>query len=366
MATLDRHERDKLLAAARHVGRSARPKIPIRAARVMEDDDDDGYVAVRKPQNDLDERLWRLIQVQQTTDTPVGETALVVNVARTGATVLLNDVPTFCQVQDSLLARGDGLAVGDNAVMQDRGGVLTIVGFKPRKTKLSRPDVDLANSERVIAANIDTVVVVCSVVSPPLHVRILDRFLIAIQRGKCRAAIAVNKLDLANADERERELSQLDPYRVLGVPVIECSTNTGEGMAELRACLVGQLATFVGHSGVGKSSLINALKPDLGLKVGDVSEGYGRGTHTTTSSSLLDLGDLRVIDTPGIRSFGLWRLRKAELPWYFPEFAMAGGCKYRDCTHTHEPQCGVKEAVKDGTIDRARYDTYLRIRPTLR
>ena len=133
-------------------------------------------------------------------------------------------------------------------------------------------------------------VVVVSVVSPPLHPRIIDRYLIAIQKGGCQPAIVVNKIDLLPQAEREGELAKLACYERLGVPVLPCAAASHEGIEALRELLAGQLAAFVGHSGVGKSSLVNALKPELDVKVGDVSAGYGRGTHTTTSSTLLDLG----------------------------------------------------------------------------
>ena len=130
--------------------------------------------------------------------------------------------------------------------------------------------------------------------------------------------------------------------------------------------LSGKLCAFVGHSGVGKSSLLNALEPGLGIETGEVWRGYGRGTHTTTASTLHQVGNgLRVIDTPGIRSFGLWNLDAAELSFYFPEF-QGVACRFAGCSHSHEPSCGVKAAVASGRIARVRYDTYLRLMAELR
>ena len=130
----------------------------------------------------------------------------------------------------------------------------------------------------------------------------------------------------------------------------------------------GRVCAFVGHSGVGKSSLINALHPDVSAREGDVSEAHGRGTHTTTASTLYELRDgTRVIDTPGIRSFGLWKINAEELRWYFPEFdALRASCRFGDCTHSHEPGCGVRAGVESGQIAAARYDTYLRMLGSLR
>jgi ribosome biogenesis GTPase len=260
------------------------------------------------------------------------------------------------------------IAVGDEVAVEAKGGsIYTVVSVLPRRTKLSRPDPGKSSHERVIVANVDAVVIVVSVLSPPLHPRLIDRYLIAIHRGGAAPVICVNKLDLVAKSMRSEELAKLAPYRALDVPIVECSASECEGIADLRQVLLGRMAAFVGHSGVGKSSLVNALRPELELKVGSVSEGYGRGTHTTTASSLWDLGDgTRVIDTPGIRSFGLWSLREDELPFYFPEFAVVGRCKFNDCSHTHEPICALKEAVESGEISRDRYDTYLRILSSLR
>jgi ribosome biogenesis GTPase len=227
---------------------------------------------------------------------------------------------------------------------------------------LSRPDVENGNIERIIAANIDVVVVVVSVVAPPLHPRIIDRYMVAIQRGGAKMLLAINKVDLLGSSNRESELAKLDPYRS-SISMVYCSTTDSTGIEDLRELLKGQTCAFVGHSGVGKSSLINAFEPSLSILTGSISEGYGRGTHTTTSSTLHELqGGTNLIDTPGIRSFGIWDIAAKELAWYFPEFEdLRSNCKFRDCTHSHEPQCGVKQAVSNGCLSKARYDSYLRI-----
>lgn len=318
----------------------------------------------------LDDFLWKALQeYEERAGINVSEESLmgtIITVQSRTCTVVIAGKPVVCQFASRPGSSPD-LAVGDEAEVERRGDVYMVLGVKRRRTKLSRPDPDKSRQEMVIVANIDWVVVVVSVKSPPLHPRLIDRYLMAVQRGGAKMAIAVNKLDLLETpEERAEELSKLAPYRSIGVPVVLCSAALGEGRAELLDLLRGSLSAFVGHSGVGKSSLLNALKPDLGLQVGAVSEGYGRGTHTTTASTLWELDDdTRVIDTPGIRSFGLWDISEEEVPWYFPEFAQAGRCKFRDCTHTHEPQCAVKEAVESGAISEERYDTYLRIRESL-
>jgi len=198
--------------------------------------------------------------------------------------------------------------------------------------------------------------------APPLRPRLIDRFLIAIQRGGARPVICVNKIDLLEPPEREAELRRLDVYRDLGVPVVGCSTRTGEGLAELRGAVLGKLSALVGHSGVGKSSILNALDERLTLATNTLHK-RGTGRHTTTASTLYDCGgDTYLIDTPGIREFGLWDLDRDSLRDYFPEFEEpAESCRFTDCTHVHEPVCEVKRRVEEGTLNRARYETYLRL-----
>lgn len=258
------------------------------------------------------------------------------------------------------LLDGKRPVVGDEvdvAVGQD-GRTWRVKAIAPRRTVLARRSAGNSHRHQPIVANVDVVCVVVSVVSPPLHPRLIDRYLIAIQRGGAEPLVCVNKIDLL---EDPAELEVLEPYRELGVRVIPCSAGSGQGIEDLREAVRGKCLAFVGHSGVGKSSLANALFPALELRTGAVSEGYGRGTHTTTASQMVDLGDgTRVIDTPGIRSFGLGSFAPGELQEYFPEFEGLP-CRFRDCTHSHEPDCAVQEAVNAGAIPAARYDTYLRL-----
>ncbi|HSN69669.1 MAG TPA: ribosome small subunit-dependent GTPase A, partial [Thermoanaerobaculia bacterium] len=188
-------------------------------------------------------------------------------------------------------------------------------------------------------------------------------YLIAIQSGGAQPLIAVNKVDLVPSEDRELILSELDPYRALGIPVVLCSSETREGLEELRQRLLGRLAVFVGHSGVGKSSLIKALKPEITVRVGKIRARTGTGRHTTTRSTLYDLGgETRIIDTPGIREFGLWQVDPRELRYYFPEIQdRALACRFNDCLHDQEPECAVKEAAERGEIPSERYANYLKM-----
>ena len=253
-----------------------------------------------------------------------------------------------------------GLAVGDR-VLFESGAVREIL---PRRTALSRPDPHDPRVERVLAVNVDVVVNVVSVSSPPLRPGLIDRYLVAIQRGGAEPLICVNKIDLM---QDPRELEVLDAYREIGVPVVLCSAATGAGISELMDALAGLTCVFSGQSGVGKSSVLNAICPSLALATHDVSAANNKGQHTTTSSSLHILANgAKVIDTPGIRQFGLWEISAEELRGYFHEFdRFSLDCPYADCTHTHEPGCEVRDAVRRGEIAQGRFDAYLRIRQSL-
>jgi ribosome biogenesis GTPase len=255
------------------------------------------------------------------------------------------------------------LAVGDRVVAEPaEGGMWRLVEVLPRRTALSRPDPSQPHLQRLIAANIDVVVHVVSVKAPPLRPRLIDRFLIAVAQGGAQPAICVNKIDLVDPADRQEALRPLQEYEALQVPIVVCSIKTGEGIEALRALIEGKTSTLVGHSGVGKSSILNALDARLQLITGDLHK-RGTGRHTTSSSTLYDLGgDTYVIDTPGIREFGLWNLSPQSLREYFPEFEEAAEwCRFNDCTHLHEPDCEVKRRVERGEISRARYDTYVRL-----
>jgi len=261
------------------------------------------------------------------------------------------------------------LAVGDRVELAcDEGDALTIVGVLPRDSVLSRPDSGPggARVERVVAANVDRVVVVASAKQPALRLRLLDRYLVASEHGGCRAAVAVTKTDLLDADEHRVLLESLEPYAALDVPVVACSTVDGHGVADLASLLRGDTAVLVGQSGVGKSSLLNALEPGLAIETRETGHA-NKGRHTTTASTLhfLDHGT-RIIDTPGIREFGLWQLTRQDLRSYFHEFdRFAPDCRYADCAHDREPACAVRAAGEHGAIAPARYQSYLRLLATL-
>jgi len=268
--------------------------------------------------------------------------------------------PGFCDVlcgSERIRCRHSvDVAIGDQVLFSPTRR--RIEQILPRRTALSRADPHNPHLERVIAANVDVVVNVVSLKTPPLRPGLIDRYLIAIGKSGAEPLICANKVDLLISPE---ELDPLRPYQDAGIPVILCSAATGAGLDSLSAALAGKLCVFAGHSGVGKSSLLNALDPRLDIATGTVSEGNEKGRHTTTSSALYRLPNgATVIDTPGIREFGLWDVAPADLRRYYQEFG-ACRCAFSDCTHTHEPECGVKEALERGVISKPRYESYLRI-----
>lgn len=289
---------------------------------------------------------------------------IVFSVSSGRCRVLRDGEELDCVVAPEIAVRQkSALAVGDRVDVTNEDDVWRVRAVWPRRTVLARPDPFHQHMQRLIAANVDVVIHVVSMKSPPLRPRLIDRFLIAIQRGGAQPVICVNKVDLLTPEERDRELPKLLPYLDLEVPVIGCSTKTGEGLDALRASVEGKMAALVGHSGVGKSSILNALDERLQLATNDLHRKRGTGRHTTTASTLYDFGDRTyLIDTPGIREFGLWDLDRETLRDYFPEFAEpAESCRFTNCTHVHEPDCEVKAQVEAGDLNAARYETYARL-----
>jgi ribosome biogenesis GTPase len=221
-----------------------------------------------------------------------------------------------------------------------------VSGIAPRRSTLSRTDPGNEHRERLIAANIDLLIIVAAIADPPFSPGLIDRYLIAAARGGVKPILCVNKIDLCG------DTSQAD---IFPIPIVRCSTTTGQGIDELRDLLAGSMAVLAGHSGVGKSSLLNALAGDDKAKTGVVNDETGKGRHTTTASRLYHLKNgARIIDTPGIRELGLGAISAAELRAAFPEFA-GRGCRFQDCTHRDEPDCPIREAGG------ARYAAYLRL-----
>jgi len=234
----------------------------------------------------------------------------------------------------------------------------------PRKNALSRRTVVSAHRKQVIVANLDLVVVVVATRQPPFKPGLVDRILIAASRDGIPAALCVNKMDLAEPAEVERDVQ---PWRAFDLPVHLVSARTGDGVAELGERLAGRTAALLGPSGAGKSTLAMTLVPDLALETREVSRKWDRGVHTTTAATLhANPRGGFLVDTPGMRAFGLHRMSREELVECFEEIAArAPLCRFRGCAHVPEPGCAVKAAVDAGEIDRRRYDSYRRILESL-
>jgi len=290
--------------------------------------------------------------------------ATVIAHSKKWAFVQLAGKEQLCLIDERLKEeRSTLLAPGDAVLVEFEARDAIVRGVAPRRTKLSRPAGEHGRlAEQVVAANADLLVVVAATVRPPFRLGLVDRFLIAAEVGGVEPILCVNKMDLV---EEEPEAVRL--YRSLDLRVFLTSCETGDGIGALRDALRGKVSVLAGHSGVGKSSLLNAMDPHLIVHTREVSQATHRGRHATTAAHLYELsGDIRIIDTPGIRALGLWGVSAAEVAHYFPDLAqMAAACRFRNCTHVHEPHCAVLEAVAQGSLSRLRYDSYRRIRASL-
>jgi ribosome biogenesis GTPase len=254
------------------------------------------------------------------------------------------------------------VVVGDHIIarrISETEGVIERIN--PRRNELARAAAGGTGLKHVMAANLDLVVLAMALREPSLNLARLDRLLLAAEQAEIAPVILVTKLDLGTREEAE---AVIHPYRDIGYQVVLCSSRTGEGLDRLRTLLAGRVSTVIGSSGVGKSTLLNALQPGLRLKSAAVSAATGKGVHTTTVAELipLDIGGY-LADTPGLRELALWDLDAEELPLLFPEMRpYLDACRFSHCTHLHEPGCAVRRALEQGLIDTERYRTYTRIR----
>jgi len=259
---------------------------------------------------------------------------------------------TLATEERSIVATGDRVWIRPGRGEGDEG---LIERIQPRHGLLTRSS---RGREQVLVANVDQVVIVVSVVEPELKPHLIDRYLASAEQGGIAPLVCLNKADLVEAAIYQPLVGL---YAQLGIPVLWTSAVTGTGIARLRHFLQGRQTVFAGQSGVGKSSLLNAVQPDLGLRVREVSDVNQKGKHTTTTAELIQLDfEGWVVDTPGIRQFQLWDILPEEVEGFFPEFRpLVPWCGYPDCTHTHEDRCAVKDAVLRRLISTSRYTSYL-------
>lgn len=286
-------------------------------------------------------------------------------------TVATSDGPVICQIPGrlkkgrrttDLVAAGDRVTISLN---EDGTGVIESVAERERVLSRARPAAGtrrvLADQEQVWVANPDQVIFVFAVAQPHPSRRKLDRFLVVAEMNELPVIICVNKIDLVESGAAEATFGL---YEKIGYRVLYTSAETGEGVDALRDVLRGKLSVLAGSSGVGKTSLLNAVQPGLGLKVKAVSEATEKGMHTTRHVELIPLeAGGYVADTPGIRGLALFDVEPDELDAYFREIGpLVAGCQFSDCTHQHEQNCAVRAAVADGRIAPERYESYLRLR----
>ncbi|HEY6830453.1 MAG TPA: ribosome small subunit-dependent GTPase A [Gemmatimonadaceae bacterium] len=268
--------------------------------------------------------------------------------------------------RDTVLAasKTPKLAVGDDVMLEqgERGGSWAIAEILPRRSKLARREPGGGQGERIVAANVDQVVVMFAAAKPEPHRRMLDRFLVIAESNELTPRIVINKVDLVGDDvARERFAA----YERAGYAVYYTSVKDGRTLDGLRSVLAGRRSVVTGPSGVGKSSLLNELFPGSNLRVGAISESVNKGRHTTVGAAMLPIvseSDGYVIDTPGLREIGLWSVPAEQLGRCFPEIrAVQDQCRFADCRHIAEPDCAVTAAVRGGAIDPDRYDSYVRL-----
>jgi ribosome biogenesis GTPase len=240
-------------------------------------------------------------------------------------------------------------------------GVITAV--HPRKNYIIRRSSNLSRQEHIIAANVDCAYLVVTLVLPQTPLEFIDRFLVTCEAYKVPVMIVLNKIDIHREATQEAVLRFKEIYEGAGYRVMETSALTGEGVEQVRAAIGGgSITLFSGISGVGKSSLINALDSGLALRTGEISDYHLKGKHTTTFYEMFPVAGGFVIDSPGIKGFGLVEVGHEEVYHFFPElFKAASGCRFNPCTHTHEPGCAVLTALEEGVVSPERYESYLKI-----
>lgn len=271
-----------------------------------------------------------------------------------------------CKIKGNFRLKGirstNPIAVGDRVcIVPNAEGTAFITEIEDRKNYIIRRASNLSKQSHIIAANVDACMLVVTVNYPETSTTFIDRFLASAEAYRVPVNLVFNKVDLYSEDELRYLDGLVNLYTHIGYPCYRISAANGEGVDALKEDLQGKITLFSGHSGVGKSTLINYLLPDQQLKTGEISSVHNKGMHTTTFSEMYPLGENGyIIDTPGIKGFGTFDMDEEEVGHYFKEiFQYAKDCKYNNCTHTHEPGCAVRDAVGKHLISESRYTSYL-------
>lgn len=273
-----------------------------------------------------------------------------------------------CKIKGNFRLKGirstNPIAVGDRVcIVPNAEGTAFITEIEDRKNYIIRRASNLSKQSHIIAANVDACMLVVTVNYPETSTTFIDRFLASAEAYRVPVNLVFNKVDLYSEDELRYLDGLVNLYTHIGYPCYRISAANGEGVDALKEDLQDKITLFSGHSGVGKSTLINYLLPDQQLKTGEISSVHNKGMHTTTFSEMYPLGENGyIIDTPGIKGFGTFDMKDEEVGHYFKEiFEFSARCKYGNCTHRHEPGCAVREAVENHYISQSRYNSYLNI-----
>lgn len=259
------------------------------------------------------------------------------------------------------------VAVGDHVIFEvEKKGdetVGVITGIEPRENYIIRKSVNLSHQAHIIAANVDIAFLLVTLNNPVTFTTFIDRFLVTAEAYHIKAVLLFNKVDTYNEDELLEVKYLAAVYRQIGYECIGISATTGKNVEKVKQLMQDKVSMFSGHSGTGKSTLVNAIEPGLDLKTAEISEQHLQGQHTTTFAEMFDLSfGGQIIDTPGIRGFGVVEMDKEEVGDYFPEFfELKSECRFHNCLHLEEPQCAVKEALENEEIPWSRYKSYLQI-----
>ena len=276
-----------------------------------------------------------------------------------------------CRIKGKFRMKGikstNPIAVGDvvDFELDENSDAVTgaIHNIHERKNYIVRKSVNLSKQTHIIASNIDIVFLLITINNPPTTTSFIDRFLVTAEAYGIEAVLVFNKIDTFDEAMVEEQLYLQYIYSQIGYKFLKVSALENKGLDELKQMMIGKVSMFSGHSGVGKSTLVNALEPNLNLKTKNISEQSKQGQHTTTFAEMYDLSfDARIIDTPGIKGFGIVDLEPAEISGYFPEFfKLKDQCKFNNCLHKDEPNCAVKKALEENKIAWSRYNSYLKI-----
>ena len=271
-----------------------------------------------------------------------------------------------CKIKGNFRLKGirstNPVAVGDNVeIALNSEGTAFITHIEERRNYIIRKSQNLSKQSHILAANVDQAFLIVTVNYPQTSTTFIDRFLASAEAYSVPVVLVFNKCDILSDDERHYQQSMIHLYETIGYECREVSATTGEGVDGLHALLKGKITLLSGNSGVRKSTLINKILPEAKLRTAEISDAHNTGMHTTTFSEMLELPEGGyIIDTPGIKGFGTFNMEPEELTSYFPEiFHFSKGCKFSNCTHTHEPGCAVLKAIDDHFIAQSRYQSYL-------